>query len=394
MYYLGMTITSGSEMYRWATQLFPLNRSLTGDGVRETLNFIKNSLKDLQIFSVPSGTKAFDWTVPNEWSVKEAWIADLSGNRIIDFQNNNLHCMGYSTPVDRIVKREELERYLHSLPDQPDAIPYVTSYYKEDFGFCLSQNQRDNLGEGPFHIFIDSKLFEGHMNFGELYVPGDSSECVLFSTYICHPSLANNELSGPVVTLALAKHVSSLTNRRYSYRFIFNVETIGTIYYISQHLQELKKTLICGWVLTCLGDEKNFSYLPTRMGDTLTDLVSRQVLRDLGIDTKEFSWLDRGSDERQYNAPGVDLPVGSMMRTKYCEYPEYHTSLDDLNFISADGLEGGLDLYVRAVEILETNFKYKINVSCEPQLSKRGLFPNLSTKNWGGGRLEESNECH
>jgi aminopeptidase-like protein len=221
------------------------------------------------------------------------------------------------------------------------------------------------------------------MSYGELLVPGKSTDSILFSTYICHPSLANNELSGPVVALALAKYVMSLKNRRYSYRFLFTVETIGSIYYLSKHLEELKRDLICGWVLTCIGDDRNYSYVPTRNGNTFTDKISRIVLRDLAEEYIEYSWLDRGSDERQYNSPGVNLPIGSLMRTKYGEYPEYHTSLDTLDVISPEGLAGGLSMLVQAVNILETNYVYRVKVKCEPQLGKRGLYPNTSTKSSG-----------
>ncbi len=375
-----MTLVPGVEMHDWARQIFPINRSLTGDGVRQTLNFIKDHAPELQVFEVPTGTKAFDWVVPKEWSIREAWIADSNGEKLIDFRENNLHCMGYSAPIDKIVSREELEHYLYSLPNQPDAIPYVTSYYKRNSGFCLTQKQRDSFGNGPFHIYIDSELFDGSLSYGELLVPGDSPESILFSTYICHPSLANNEVSGPVVALALAKYVQSLKNRRYSYRFLFTVETIGSIYFISKHLEELRRDLICGWVLTCIGDDRNYSYVPTRNGNTLTDRISRRILKDLGKKYTEYSWLDRGSDERQYNSPGVDLPVGSLMRTKYGEYPEYHTSLDTLEVISPEGLAGGLSMLVQAVDILETNNFYRVNVKCEPQLDKRGLYPTTSTK--------------
>lgn len=196
-------------MYQWASDLFPLNRSLTGDGVRETLNYIKNELPELEIFEVPSGTKVFDWTVPKEWKIREGWIADVNGNKLIDLATNNLHIMGYSISVDKIVSRSELEPYLYSLPEQPNAIPYITSYYKENFGFCLSQDQRDSLGDGPFHIFIDSQLFDGNLTYAELLIPGDTKKEILFSTYVCHPSMANNELSGPVVSMALAKHIQS-----------------------------------------------------------------------------------------------------------------------------------------------------------------------------------------
>lgn len=373
----------GEQMYHWVSELFPHNRSLTGSGVRKTLQYIKGHLPNLEIFEVPSGTRAFDWTVPKEWAINDAWVADLSGNKLIDFKNNNLHVLGYSTPVDKIVTRDELEDHLYSLADQPDAIPYVTSYYKENYGFCLTQTQRESLGDGPFHIFIDSRLFNGFMTYAELLIPGETQDEIFFSTYVCHPSMANNELSGPVVATALAKHIQSLEVRRYSYRFLFTVENIGATYYISKNLAHMQNCIKAGWVLTCMGDNRTYSYIPTRVGDSLTDSISRRVLQDLGKDYKEFMWLDGGSDERRYNSPGVQLPIGSLMRSMYGKYPEYHTSLDNLEVVSADGLNGGLTMLQNAVRILETNFLWRINTLCEPQLGKRGLYPNTSTKSSG-----------
>ena len=368
------------QMYRWVSELFPYNRSLTGTGVRKTLEYIKDLLPKLEIFEVPSGTNAFDWTVPKEWTINDAWIADLSGNKLIDFKNNNLHVMGYATPVDRIVTRDELEAHLYSLADQPDAIPYITSYYKENYGFCLTQTQRDSLGDGPFHIFIDSRLFNGNMTYAELFIPGETQDEIFFSTYVCHPSMANNELSGPVVATALAKHIQSLEVRRYSYRFLFTVENIGATYYVSKNLTRMQSNIKAGWVLTCMGDNRTYSYVPSRVGNSLTDSISRRVLQDLGEEFKEYSWLDGGSDERRYNSPGVELPIGSLMRSMYGEYPEYHTSLDNLEVVSPAGLNGGLIMLQNAVRILETNFHLRINTLCEPQLGKRGLYPNISTK--------------
>ena len=370
-------------MYRWVSELFPYNRSLTGTGVRKTLEYIKDLLPKLEIFEVPSGTNAFDWTVPKEWTINDAWIADLSGNKLIDFKNNNLHVMGYATPIDRIVTRDELEAHLYSLADQPDAIPYITSYYKENYGFCLTQTQRDSLGDGPFHIFIDSRLFNGNMTYAELFIPGETQDEIFFSTYVCHPSMANNELSGPVVATALAKHIQSLEVRRYSYRFLFTVENIGATYYVSKNLTRMQSNIKAGWVLTCMGDNRTYSYVPSRVGNSLTDSISRRVLQDLGEEFKEYSWLDGGSDERRYNSPGVELPIGSLMRSMYGEYPEYHTSLDNLEVVSPAGLNGGLIMLQNAVRILETNFHLRINTLCEPQLGKRGLYPNTSTKSSG-----------
>jgi aminopeptidase-like protein len=386
-----MNTDIANQMYSWATDLFPINRSLTGKGVRETLNYIRSELPQLELYEVPTGTAAYDWNVPKEWDVSAGWIADLNGNKLIDFCVSNLHVMGYSTPVNSVLTRSELDPHLHSLPEQPNAIPYVTSYYAQNWGFCLSQDQRDNLGDGPFHVFIDSKLFDGSMTYGELLVPGQTSEEILYSTYVCHPSLANNELSGPVVSMALAKHIQSLNYRKYSYRFLFTVETIGSIYYISKNIDKLQQNLKCGWVLTCIGDDRSFSYVPTRSGNSLTDVISKRVLIDMKNAYVEHSWLDRGSDERQFNAPGVDLPVASLMRSKYGTYPEYHTHLDDLDVISPQGLLGGLEMMINTVEILESNEYWKINTICEPQMGKRGLYPTTSIKSSGATARDQMN---
>jgi aminopeptidase-like protein len=375
--------SSGNEMYSWMADLFSINRSLTGNGVRQTLGYLHELVPEMKIVEVNSGTQAFDWVIPQEWNVKDAYIADVSGNKIIDFATNNLHLMGYSIPINEILTREQLDSHLYSLEDQPNAIPYVTSYYEENWGFCLSHTQRLNLGDGPFEVVIDSELKLGSMTYGEIYIPGKSSEEILLSTYICHPSMANNELSGPVVTVALARWLKSLPSRKYSYRFIFLPETIGSIYYISQNLQNLKEKVKAGWVLTCIGDDRNYSYVPTRQGNTLTDKVSRKVLESRGFEYREYTFLDRGSDERQYCFPGVDLPIGSLMRSKYGEYTEYHTSLDNLDFVTPAGLQGGFEVVRDAINILETTKYWKINTICEPQLGKRGLYPNTSSKKSG-----------
>ena len=376
-------VTLGGEMYMWVNNLFSINRSLTGDGVRQTLQFLQDLIPEMKINEVASGTQAFDWIIPKEWNVAEAYIADLAGNRIIDFNNNNLHLMGYSTPINDIFTRDQLEAHLYSLEDQPGAIPYVTSYYEENWGFCLTHNQRQKLGDGPFRVIIDSKLTLGSMTYGEIFLPGQTNEEILLSTYICHPSMANNELSGPAVAVALARWLKSLPIRKYSYRIVFLPETIGSIYYISQHLDSLKLRVKAGWVLTCIGDDGNYSYVPSRQGNTLTDKISRKVLQSRGFDYREYSFLDRGSDERQYCFPGVDLPVGSLMRSKYGEYPEYHTSLDDLDLVSPTGLQGGFEVVREAITTLETTKYWKINTICEPQLGKRGLYPNTSSKKSG-----------
>jgi aminopeptidase-like protein len=376
----------GSYIYKLATELFPICRSITGCGVRETLTILQKSLPDIRIKEVSSGTKAFDWTVPDEWNIKDAYVMDEQGNRIIDFQKHNLHIVGYSEPVDKEMTFEDLDPYLYSLPNQPNAIPYITSYYKRRWGFCLTEQQRNELRKNPkarYKVKIDSTLKSGVLNYGELIIKGTTDEEILLSTYICHPSMANNELSGPVVTVALAQWIKSLQNQRYTYRILFLVETIGSIIYLSSHYNEMKNNLVAGFVLTCMGDNMDYSYVSSRLGDTLSDQVAQHVLKHYAPDYKTYSFLERGSDERQYCAPGVDLPVCSVIRTKYGKYPEYHTSLDDLSFISAEGLQGGYEAVRRCLEILEHNYTYKVKVLCEPQLGKRGLYPTISTKDSG-----------
>lgn len=368
----------GDEMYKWAVDLFPINRSLTGQGVRDTLKYISKLLPNFKIESVKSGSVAFDWTVPREWEIKEAFISDLDGNRIIDFANNNLHVVGYSTPVDKIVTRDELFENLYSIPEKPDWIPYVTSYYKERWGFCISESQKKMLNDDRYRVYIDSRHFDGVLNYGELVIPGSSQEEVLISTYICHPSMANNELSGPVVSTALARELSEVGTLKYTYRFLFLPETIGSIVYISKHLKNLKENVIAGFVVTCIGDERTYSYVPSRKGNTISDQVALNVLKFTDREFNKYTWLDRGSDERQFCAPGVDLPICSMMRSKYGEYPEYHTSADDLSLISPKGLKGGFDILKKAIQIIEENDVLKVRVFCEPQMGKRGLYPTIS----------------
>ena len=373
----------GLKMYGWASDLFPLNRSLTGAGVRETLLYFQKEIPEILIHEVASGTRANDWVVPEEWNVKEAYLLDLQTGHRFDFKDNNLHLMGYSIPVNEIISREELDSHLHTLPDQPNAIPYVTSYYSREWGFCLSENQKNTLSKGKFQVVIDSTLEPGVMNYGELLIPGQSKNEILLSTYICHPSMANNELSGPVVALAISKLVKELENKRFSYRILLIPETIGSIYYISKNLNEMKENINAGWVLTCMGDEGNYSYIPSRKGGTLADRVSIKTLEELGVNYNKYTFLDRGSDERQYCAPGVDLPVASLMKSKYGSYPEYHTSLDNLNFITPEGLKESYEMMKTAIEILESNKFWKLKTLGEPQLGKRGLYPTLSTKNSG-----------
>ena len=371
----------GKEMYGWAVDLFPINRSLTGDGVRQTLQYIKNIIPEMEIKEVPSGTKCFDWTVPQEWNCDDAYILDPDGNKICDFKVNNLHVVGYSTPIDKEVDLEELKEHLYWIEDQPTAIPYITSYYSPRWGFCLSFNEFKKLKKGTYKVKINSELIDGSLTYGEVKLRGESDKEIFLSTYVCHPSMANNELSGPVVTTALVKFIKSLKDRKYSYRIVFIPETIGSITYISRNIDDMKKNIIAGFNISCVGDDRCFSYIPSRYGNSLSDKVSKHVLKN--IDYVEYSFLDRGSDERQYCSPGVDLPIATICRTKYGQYPEYHTSLDDLTLITPNGLYGGYEKLMKAIELLEKNNYYKVNVSCEPQLGKRGLYPTISTKETG-----------
>lgn len=367
-------------MYELAERLFPICRSITGDGVRQTLEILKEEYEDLQVYEVPSGTQVFDWTVPKEWNIRNAYIEDSRGKRIIDFKESNLYVMGYSLPMDRMMSLEELKQMIFTQPDQPDVVPYVTSYYQERSGFCMSENQKNALREDTYHCVIDSDLKEGSLTYGEIILKGDTEEEVLLSTYICHPSMANNEVSGPVVTIELVKWLASLKQRRYTYRILFIPETIGSITYLSRNLETMKKNTTAGFVLSCLGDDRTYSIVETKYGGTLTDRLLKNILQFHFPDYICYDFLHRGSDERQYNAPGVDLPVCGVCRSKYEEYPEYHTSADDLSLISEEGLQGSAALMKKCIMALEYNYFYKLSCCCEPQLGKRGLYPTLSQK--------------
>lgn len=370
--------TVGHDIHQLLGRLFPICRSITGNGLRQTLRILQEVIP-LQLFEVPTGTAALDWTVPREWNIRGAYLANEKGDTIVDFARHNLHVVGYSVPVDVHLPLADLQAHLHSLPDQPDAIPYITSYYQENWGFCLPHRQRAALPDGIYHAVIDSDLNPGALTYGECLVPGELDREVFLSTYVCHPSMANNELSGPGVTAFLVKWLLSAP-RRYTYRIVFVPETIGAIVYLSRHLETLKEKVIAGFNVTCVGDDRAYSMLRSRQGTTQADRVARNVLTFRRHPYTEYSFLDRGSDESHYCSPGVDLPLVSIMRSKYGTYPEYHTSLDDLTVVTPRGLQGGFEVLQQCVEAIERNEFYRVTCCAEPQLGKRGLYPMLSTK--------------
>ena len=323
----------------------------------------------------------FDWTVPKEWVIRDAYIEDETGKKIIDMKENNLHVMGYSVPVDQWVELDELKKYIYTQPDQSQVIPYVTSYYKERFGFCMSEDQKGALQPGRYHMYIDSELVDGFLNYAEIVLPGETEKEVFFSTYICHPSMANNECSGPVLAAALIHYVAAMKKRRYTYRFVFIPETIGSITYMSvdNHLECMKRHMIAGFNLSCVGDDRDYSIVESRYTDTLADRVLKNVLGGRGR-YSTYSFLERGSDERQYNAPGIELPVVCFCRSKFGEYPEYHTSADNMELVSPSGFQGSYEVMTQVICVLESNARYRIKVLGEPQLGKRGLYPTVSQK--------------
>ncbi|MBZ7970154.1 DUF4910 domain-containing protein [Campylobacter sp. RM3125] len=376
---------TGKAMYELAKELFPICRSITGQGFRDSLYILDNALGggNLQIHSIKSGTKVFDWIVPPEWYIKDAFIITPNGEKICDFKKHNLHVLNYSEGIDKEIELDELQNHLYSLEEEPDAIPYVTSYYKKRWGFCITHNERKKLKQGKYRVFIDTKHDEnGVLNYADFIIPStkNSKEEILISTYLCHPSMANNELSGPIVAIYLAKWLLNLKERKYNYRFVIIPETIGSIIYINKHLKHLQKYLKAGFVLSCLGDDNAYSLIHTPKENSLSDKVALHTLKNK-VNFKEFSFLYRGSDERQYNAPLVNLGVVGICRSKYAEYQEYHTSKDDLSFISPKGLMGGLKAMQEIILNLEINEIYENTIFCEPNLGKRGLYHTLSTAN-------------
>ena len=362
----------GREMYELIAELYPLCRSITGDGVRQTLGILKKHLP-LDVHEVPTGTPVFDWTVPKEWNIRDAYVKNSTGERIIDFHRSNLHVVSYSTPLRRTVRLEELREHLYSLPDRPDWIPYRTSYYNENWGFCLSHKQFLELADEEYEVCIDASLEDGHLTYGEYYLPGEIADEVLLSCHVCHPSLCNDNLSGIALVTFLAKYLSSLA-RRYSYRFLFIPGTIGSITWLclnEAHVANIKH----GFIVAGVGDAGDLTYKRSRRGDAEIDKVFSHVLKHSRSDYAIIDFFPYGYDERQFCSPGFNLPVGCLMRTPHGQYPEYHTSADTLDFVQPTYLADSFSKCLSVLAVLEHNKIYvNQNPKCEPQLGKRGLY--------------------
>jgi aminopeptidase-like protein len=376
---------SGKALYDFVAELYPLCRSITGEGVRETLRLVQERIP-LDIHEVSSGTQVFDWTVPLEWNIRDAYVKNRRGERVIDFKVSNLHVVNYSQPIRKLIKLEDLKPNLHTLHEHPDWVPYRTSYYKDNWGFCLSQMQLSQMADEEYEVCIDSSLTPGALTYGECYLPGVSTDEVLISCHVCHPSLCNDNLSGIAVATFLALNLAK-QDRRYSYRVLFIPGTIGSITWLATHEQVIPR-IKHGFVLTGVGDAGPFTYKRSRRGDAEIDHVMAQVLKQAGEPYKLIDFFPYGYDERQYCSPGFNLPVGCLMRTPHGEYPEYHTSADNLQFVKPDSLEDSLRTCLNVISLLEDNVTYRsTNPFCEPRLGKRGLYRAV-----GGDTKEPINE--
>ena len=369
-------MATGRELHRFATELYPICRSITGDGIRQTLRKIQQRIP-LQIFEVPSGTPVFDWTVPKEWNIKDAYIKDSSGRRVVDFQKCNLHVLNYSVPIHATMPLSEIRPHLFTIPSRPDWIPYRTSYYKEDWGFCLSHNQLIALPDGAYEVCIDSTLVDGSLTYGECFLAGQSPVEILISCHACHPSLANDNLSGLTVATALAEFLAERrSGLRYSYRFLFMPGTVGAITWLARN-RDAAARIRHGLVLTLLGDKAPLHYKKSRKGNAEIDRAAAHVLSHHSEASEILEFSPYGYDERQYCSPGFNLDVGCLMRSVWGSFPEYHTSADNLSFIEPPCLADSLRACVAILEILENNWHYRnLNPFCEPQLGRRGLYPS------------------
>ena len=375
----------GEQMYALIKDLYPICRSITGNGVRDTLERIRQQIP-IDIHEVPSGTRVFDWVVPREWNIQDAYVITPTGEKIAEFRKHNLHVLNYSVPVHEKVTLDELQQHLFTLPDYPDWIPYRTSYYKDAWGFCISHNQLQSLPEGEYEVFIDATLEPGHLTYGELFIQGETNEEVLFSCHVCHPSLCNDNLSGIALTTHLADYLAS-RQLRYSYRFLFIPGTIGSITWLALN-EEKTRNIKHGFVVTCVGDGGPFSYKKSRRGSAEIDRAVLHVLRHSREGFREIDFYPYGYDERQYCSPGFNLAVGSLSRSSHGQFPEYHTSADNLELVKPQYLNESFETFIDAIDVIENNRTYiNLNPKCEPQLGKRGLYSNVGAPS--GSKVKE-----
>ncbi|NJM64431.1 MAG: DUF4910 domain-containing protein [Acaryochloris sp. RU_4_1] len=369
----------GLEMYQLISELYPICRSITGDGVRKTLQIVQHHIP-LETYEVPTGTAVYDWLVPKEWNIHDAYVKDQNGHKVIDFQSSNLHILNYSIPIHKTVPLAELKQHLFTLPDYPDWIPYRTSYYEETWGFCLTHHTLQDLTEGDYEVYIDSSLKEGHLTYSEYFIPGSTPDEVLFSCHTCHPSLCNDNLSGIALATYLAKNLSSRSSLRYSYRFIFIPGTIGSITWLSRNEDRIHH-IKHGLVIAGVGNSGSLTYKKSRRGNTEIDRAVTHVLQHSGDNYTVNDFSPYGYDERQYCSPGFNLPIGSLTRTPFGTYPEYHTSADNLEFVNQTYLADSFAKYLAIINLLEHNQTYlNTNPKCEPQLGTRGLYTTLGGK--------------
>ena len=397
---------SGNDMYDLVKELFPICRSITGDGVRQTLEIIRKQIP-LKIHEIPSGTKVFDWIIPKEWNINDAYVKNSKNEKIIDFKKSNLHVLNYSVPIDKKISLDELKKHIFTLPKSPKLIPYRTSYYEENWGFCITYDQFESLTDDEYEVVISSKLNDGHLTFGELLLRGESEKEILFSCYVCHPSMCNDNLSGVSLLTFLARYLSK-KKLNYSYRFLFIPETIGAITWLSLNEKNIEK-IQCGLVATCLGDQGHLTYKKTRRGNSIIDRIAEDVLKESNEKFEIVDFFPSGSDERQFCSPGFNLPIGSLTRTIYDKFSEYHTSADNLDFVQPKYLQDTFEKYIMIISKLEECFEENTDIissknnqsgkneeselvfknlypKCEPNLGKRGLYDMI------GGEKGELND--
>ncbi len=364
-----------NNIYNDLKNLYPICRSLTGDGTKYTLEYIKEQIP-INIYTIDSGIEVFDWKVPKEWNIKDSYIKNSKGEKVVDLKNHYLHILNYSIPIHTKLSLDELKKHIYTLPEFPNWIPYKTSYYKENWGFCMKHNDFIKLEDDIYEVFIDSSLENGKLHYADLVIKGKSDKEILISSYCCHPQQCNDSLSGTVLAMHLAKYLLNKDNY-YTYRFIFIPETIGAIVYLHKNLDIMKKNIIGGYVITCVGDEGEFTYLKTRQENQFIDRITLAVLDSKKINYKVRDYITCGSDERQYNYPGIDLNIGSLMKSKYGEFDEYHTSADNLDFVTEKGLNDSFNMYLDCIELIENNFIYSNKILCEPFMSKYNLYNDI-----------------